>query len=397
MCSQGSFEPGDSVAGDSVRDVLVALIGRTPAVLTETIWVLAHETPPVIPEEVVVLTTTVGREAILDELFRERGWARLHEALAAEGVHPNGKLRFGPAAACLRLFPSPDGRRNLADLTSVAEHEAAADFILESLRGFTEEPETRVIASLAGGRRTTSALLLSCMSLLARPGDRLCHVLAAPPYDDPALFPRFLFPEAGIIHRLPGRLEEYPSVESRLELIDVPFVRIRGLYEQRFRQLPPSYTALVHRVERWTSGADLPALEIDLSTGEVQVGGRRLLFSSFEFAFLAVVARRIIRGSPWRSWTEVGEELENLAHSVDAHSPPWLREFSTRQIDVVEDPRKLASTVRRKLADLTGSAEAGRRLLPDLKRKELPSYPVDRVRFSTSPDVGKGDDGAGVG
>ncbi len=373
--------------GGDTRTVLLALSGPAPAVLTETVWALAHERPPVLPDEVVVLTTSVGREALLEHLFRRGGWNRLLAALVAEGLDVANRLRFGPAAACLRMFPSADGSRNLADLTTAADHHAAADFILESLRTFTEDPETRVVASLAGGRRTTSALLLSCMSLLARRDDRLCHVLVPPPYDQPGLTPLFLFPEAGVVHRLPGRLDEYPSEEARVELVEVPFVRLRSLYQQRFRRLPPSYSALVRKVERWSTGANLPELEIDPREGRVRVGGRRLVLSSFEFGFLLVVARRLARGESWRSWAEIGEDMERLQEHCSRSDPEWLHEFRARKLDVLEDPRKLASTLRRKLEELTGDPAVGRRLLPDLKRREPPSFPAERIRFLTSSDV----------
>ena len=50
--------------------ILLAVTGMSPAVLTETVWALAKETPPVIPDRVVVITTTQGRAAIEQNLFR---------------------------------------------------------------------------------------------------------------------------------------------------------------------------------------------------------------------------------------------------------------------------------------------------------------------------------------
>ena len=39
---------------DESERVLFAVLGMSPAVLTETVWALARETPPVIPHRVVV-------------------------------------------------------------------------------------------------------------------------------------------------------------------------------------------------------------------------------------------------------------------------------------------------------------------------------------------------------
>ena len=71
--------------------VLVALCGRSPAVITETVWALAHEHPPLIPDRVVIITTREGREAIRRELLEDGIWRRLRETLHAT---PN-KLIFG--------------------------------------------------------------------------------------------------------------------------------------------------------------------------------------------------------------------------------------------------------------------------------------------------------------
>ena len=46
-----------SSVGGKPQVVLLAVTGMTPAVLTETVWALARQDPPVIPDRVVVVTT----------------------------------------------------------------------------------------------------------------------------------------------------------------------------------------------------------------------------------------------------------------------------------------------------------------------------------------------------
>ena len=46
------------------RTILIAGMGTSPAVLTETVWALAHQEKPVVPDEVVVITTKSGKEAL---------------------------------------------------------------------------------------------------------------------------------------------------------------------------------------------------------------------------------------------------------------------------------------------------------------------------------------------
>ena len=43
------------------RQILVAGIGTSPAVLTNAVWTLAHQSEPVVPDEIVVFITKNGK------------------------------------------------------------------------------------------------------------------------------------------------------------------------------------------------------------------------------------------------------------------------------------------------------------------------------------------------
>jgi hypothetical protein len=82
-------------------------------------------------------------------------------------------------------LPPPElGRsRELDDLRSPADNEAAADFLLEQVRTIVENPDTRLVASLAGGRKTMGAILYAALTLVAREDDRITHVLVKEPFE----------------------------------------------------------------------------------------------------------------------------------------------------------------------------------------------------------------------
>jgi CRISPR-associated protein (TIGR02584 family) len=57
-----------------MKKILVAVLGNTPAILTEAIYYYAkryplHNEDPIVFDEVHVFTTTEGRTSIRDELF----------------------------------------------------------------------------------------------------------------------------------------------------------------------------------------------------------------------------------------------------------------------------------------------------------------------------------------
>ena len=193
--------PHESAQGGQI--VLLSVTGQSPAVLTETVWALAHEKPAIIPHRVVVITTTEGRNTLVKELLSPPEncvWDQLRQRLEDLGQDLSGRLQFGPTPHDIRVFtifdPKLKRNRELADIGSEEENTAAADFIMETVRGLAMDDGVRLVASIAGGRKTMSALLFSVMSLLGKEDDLLTHILINEPFESRGLKPRFFFPPA---------------------------------------------------------------------------------------------------------------------------------------------------------------------------------------------------------
>ncbi|MGN0891150.1 MAG: CRISPR-associated ring nuclease Csm6 [Candidatus Spyradenecus sp.] len=259
--------------------VLLCLVGMSPAVLTETVWALAlvHGW---VPDRVVVLTTEVGKRKVLTEVVQGGVWTRLCAALGKQGVETGALADFGEAdVVCF----SHRGAY-LEDLTTEEENLAAADALLGEVRKWTETAETEVVASIAGGRKTMGALLLSCMSLLGRGQDRVCHVLVSPPFDG-GVEPSFYFPEPGgtyVARKGAAAGQALPAEAAQVQCFFVPYVRMREAYAEHFRQRPPSYRRLVEAVEQ--AVAKVPEVALDLASGRLTVNGQTLQVAATEFA-----------------------------------------------------------------------------------------------------------------
>lgn len=383
----GSFKSG----GDC-EAVLFAVLGMSPSVLTETVWALACEPVPVLPSRVIVLTTTAGRDALNRQLFlqgddRLCGWDRLVKAIERRGLPVEGHLKFGVASDHVRLFPAPSGKTDLADIATTKDNAAAADFILRELRAFTEDPSTAVLASIAGGRKTMGALLMSCMSLLGRAQDRVLHVLVNTPFDGP-LEPPFLFPEKGVVHQQPRDGRKVRSIDAKIELIDVPFVRMRGWYEGAFKSAPPGYAALVAGVQSQAPAPqNYPVLTFDCATGELEVaGGPPVTLSPTEFAAMGFLCQGFIEHE------RLAERLAGLASSSSKPSTPdWVCKFKDggrfRTSDS-ESVSKTLSSARGKLGCHPLLSPLAETLVP--KRGKPLRYPTTKIRFTgldVFPDI----------
>lgn len=51
------------------REVFIFVADSTPQIMNETIYALAHQTPPVHPDELCVITTAAGRRKIASALI----------------------------------------------------------------------------------------------------------------------------------------------------------------------------------------------------------------------------------------------------------------------------------------------------------------------------------------
>lgn len=163
---------------------LLCITGLTPQVVTETLYALARDPEPRLPREIRLLSTAEGVErARLTLLSDEPGWfARLCRDY---GLPP---IRFD--ADCLHVLTDRDGAP-LRDIRNAAENAAAADSITEWVRRLTEDADTPLHVSLAGGRKTMSFFAGYALSLFGRPQDRLSHVLVAAPFES---HPGFFYP-----------------------------------------------------------------------------------------------------------------------------------------------------------------------------------------------------------
>lgn len=289
------------------RIVLIATMGSSPAVLTETVWALAHAKKPVIPDEIVVLSAKNSVNKMKRDLLEgcEPIWGRLLSALKKDKISIDGKLIFGS----MSIHIIPDARKNeMWDLRSSEDNLLAADFMMQEIRKYSESPDTEIIASIAGGRKTMSALLLSCMTLLGREEDKVVHVLLPEELEGGAE-PPFYFPQKGIVHVSKRTGKKYKGDKLQSELFEVPFVRMRGWYQEKFKTNPPTYLSLVNKVQRAAPPAVVyQKLEIDFDgSGYVRILPERVDVKLSAPAFLLMVL--IAKGIPKEA---IGHELYRL-------------------------------------------------------------------------------------
>ncbi len=335
------------------RIILIALCGKSPAVITETVWALAHETLPVLPDRVVVFTTGAGRAELIEQLIDSGVWERLRSVLGCD----KDKLIFGNTGDSIRVFPSLDGQVELDDITSPQDNQSVADFMLENFRQFTENPAQQLIVSIAGGRKTMSLLCGFTLSMLGRIHDRLCHVLVSPEFESANLTPRFYFPDPGIgAYRFGASGPAMSGDRAKIQLADIPFVPLRYLFERDFSKSGWSYMELVHSVNAQIEReVDHPSLDIRLADKSCRINDVDVPLNPPEFITYYFLALRCLNGDP------PVVELKDLYSRVLAYLDelddvefPYLdqcRDMIRRRDPM--DMRKVTSSIKAKIRSAT--------------------------------------------
>jgi CRISPR-associated protein (TIGR02584 family) len=380
------------------KTVLLAVTGMSPAILTETAWALADENPPIVPDEVVVLTTSAGKKQIIQELFtaqphfnHQTGWDCLLQKLQEQGRDTNDRLRFDPNSDDLRVFTLRKQRRKLPlnDIRTAAENEAVADSILEVVRAIVENPDTQLIASIAGGRKTMGTLLYACMTLIGREKDRITHVLVDEPFDDPRLEPKFYFPEQPQNGLTTPHNKLVHAKDAKIVLADLPFVPIRNLFKKELGKPPGGFMTLVNRWNdeiRQRAAADLK-LVVHKSRPAIEVNGISIILSAREQVLVLFLANRIVlRQPPFGSYAEgedaLNEYRQKVKSSARGENPSDWRWALGRGSRLIEgDIRRALSNVAKKLMQAGPDAMALIDRLPKHGRLSI-DLPPDRITIT---------------
>ena len=386
---EGQSTEEDSPFSSSTRaePILLAVTGMSPSVLTETIWALANQPEPIIPSRVIAVTTTTGRDSIKHHLFTplsrfsgQTAWDTLRHALEEKGFDITGRLRFGTTADDIRVITAHDlvsGQSvELADLRSPSDSAATADYLLEQVRAVVENPDTELIASIAGGRKTMGALLYACMTLAGRETDRLTHVLVSEPFETLREFYFPTQPGGDLLDR--DGLAHCPS-NALIELAEVTFVPLRNLFTRELGQPAGTFRRLVENCRsnlRRTTGDNLQ-VEIERTRPHTQINGRLLELAPREhlvllfFAIRAKQAETIVA-----AYDEVIADLEQFRKEIRQTAPPqdWGDWRHASGLDRSFDSRELIrilSDLRRKAKRAGGDAAFLASVLPERGRCSL--------------------------
>jgi len=268
------------------RRILLAVTGLTPQVVTETLYALAcRAEAPWIPDEIHLITTATGAENARLNLLLPGGW---FHRLCADYRLPAIEFPVGN----IHILRDANGAP-LDDIRTPEQNTLAADFITETMRRLTGITDSELHVSIAGGRKTMGYYLGYALSLYGRPQDRLSHVLVSDPFETNREF-FYPTPYDHPIHCKRGDKEiTVDARNARVELADIPFVRLRAGLPTELLQGDARFSQAVAAAQ--CSGREV-GLVIDLAAHTAAAGGESLKLTPQNFTLLLWLARRRLEG-----------------------------------------------------------------------------------------------------
>jgi CRISPR-associated protein (TIGR02584 family) len=202
-----------------LKNILVAVTGASPQVLTETIYAL-HTQGKAFPEEVYVITTSSSKDMLTKGLFDEGHW----EAMLDEYQMP--LIQFSEDN--IWVIADEYGQE-LDDAKGEGDQSVMADFICKKMAWLTSMEDVVLHASIAGGRKTMAFYMGYAMSLFGREQDSLSHVFVDEKFE---FVKDFYYPtlhDNWIEGRESGKLIN--TKDAEVTLAEIPFVRMKNHFE----------------------------------------------------------------------------------------------------------------------------------------------------------------------
>lgn len=340
----------------AARRILLAVTGLSPQVVTETLYALAcRSDSPWIPHEIHIVTTVTGKEhARLNLLGRDGKFGRL--------VSDYGLPAIALPVENIHVLADAQGN-SLDDIRTPEQNALAADFMTDTVRSLTSNPASELHVSIAGGRKTMGYYLGYALSLYGRPQDRLSHVLVSEPYEGNRDF-YYPTPYDLPIHTRRGDREVTVNAkDARIDLADIPFVRLRDGLPEALRIGKSSFSRVVTIANR---GLEAPFLKIDVKQRKTWMDDELIDLNSTEFAFLLWLAERVKSGNSLTdiSTPEMADEfIEVVGKALGTMSGDYSRigdllDWRKKDASLADFFRPVMSDFKKKLRDALGQGVA---------------------------------------
>lgn len=280
-----------------MKNILLAAMGTSPQVLTETLYAIHMQGKP-FPDEVYLITSENAKAKTVEWLFEKGQIKRLkdHHNL------PDFKFELSHI-----LLMEDDNGEAVFDGREEDDQKSIADSITRIVTRFTADENCRIHASIAGGRKTMAFYLGYAMSMFGRDQDILSHVFVSKEFE---FTEQFFFPTLNDNH-IAKNNQILNTKNAQVTLAEIPFVRMRNMVDQNLiAQIESdSFSKTVARLNAYKK--ENIKVEVATKAKNILVNGIEIKIPAKELAFYLWLSQL-----PGRKIDLTREFYENTGYSA---------------------------------------------------------------------------------
>ncbi|MFQ5568416.1 MAG: CRISPR-associated ring nuclease Csm6 [Rhodothermales bacterium] len=192
---------------------LLLAAGKTPQVITETIWSLATQSPVWFPSSIHIITTSEGEAIIKARLLGDKtmrdGWGNPIRDANDRWTGFTRDILTGNTVVPEFWLPERDQGEPIDDIRNRDDDKRYANLCYHRVYELTRPGQPPLVGSIVGGRKTMSAHMMTAFCVYGRTEDRLIHVLVDALAEKD---PDFFYPT--------------PTKPYGIDKVDIPFPRL---------------------------------------------------------------------------------------------------------------------------------------------------------------------------
>jgi len=257
-----------------MRNILLAISGLTPQIVTESLYVLAVKEKIEI-SEIYIITTRRG-EQVLQGKDKSSITPNISIKSEISELCNNNDIKTPRFSYKNNVIAAEEESTFLYDVRTDEENILFPNKAAEVVKKLTEDDNVALHVSIAGGRKSMSAHLALVMSLFARSKDKLYHILTDEKFEFGNFYPKT------------------KGEENALILAELPFVKLRSLNNPALRQNDTYYEIVQKTQERLDFLTEEGKLVVELRKRIIRYKNQQVSLSPIQIVFYVMFVEQKI-------------------------------------------------------------------------------------------------------